>query len=99
MFRRDTLRGVLAALITLAAAPAFAQSDPIRIGLSLSLTGPTSPAGKQVLTGLEIWRDDINAKGGLLGRQVQLVHYDDQGNPSNAPAIYAKLMGVDKVDL
>lgn len=80
------------------AAVAFA-ADPIRIGLSLSLTGPTSPAGKQVLTGLEIWRDDINAKGGLLGRPVQLVYYDDQGNPANAPGIYAKLMGIDKVEL
>lgn len=74
-------------------------ADPVRIGLSLSLTGPTAAAGKQVLAGLEIWRDDVNAIGGLLGRPVQLVFYDDQGNPSNAPAIYAKLMGVDKVDL
>jgi len=76
-----------------------AAADPIRIGLSLSLTGPTSPAGRQVLAGLELWRDDINASGGLLGRPVELVHYDDQGSPANAPAIYAKLMGVDKVDL
>ena len=76
-----------------------AAADPIRIGLSLSLTGPTSPAGKQVLAGLEIWRDDVNAKGGLLGRPVNLVYYDDQGGPANAPGIYAKLMGVDKVDL
>ena len=74
-------------------------ADPIRIGLSISLTGPTSPAGKQVLAGLEIWRDDVNAKGGLLGRPVELVYYDDQGSPANAPGIYAKLMGVDKVDL
>jgi branched-chain amino acid transport system substrate-binding protein len=81
-----------------AALPA-AAADPIRIGLSLSLTGPTSPAGKQVLAGLEIWRDDVNARGGLLGRPVNLVHYDDQGSPANAPGIYAKLMGVDKVDL
>src|SRR4051812_24402017 len=85
---------VLAAVLTSACA-----ADPIRIGLSLSLTGPTAPAGKQVLAGLEIWRDDVNAKGGLLGRPVAFVYYDDQGNPSNAPAIYAKLMGVDKVDL
>src|ERR1700693_6244469 len=81
------------------AASAAQAADPVRIGLSLSLTGPTSPAGKQVLAGLEIWRDDINAKGGLLGRPVQLVFYDDQGSPANAPAIYAKLMGVDKVHL
>jgi branched-chain amino acid transport system substrate-binding protein len=81
------------------AAGGAAAADPIRIGLSLSLTGPTSPAGKQVQAGLEIWRDDINARGGLLGRPVQLVYYDDQGSPANAPGIYAKLMGVDKVDL
>lgn len=92
--------GIASALaaVWFATAPAIA-ADPIRIGLSLSLTGPTSPAGKQVLAGLEIWRDDINAKGGLLGRPVQLVHYDDQGSPANAPGIYAKLMSVDKVDL
>jgi branched-chain amino acid transport system substrate-binding protein len=74
-------------------------ADPMRIGLSLSLTGPTSPAGKQVLAGLEIWRDDVNKAGGLLGRAVELVYYDDQGSPANAPGIYAKLMSVDKVDL
>src|SRR5262245_18058495 len=89
----------LAVAVLLASLGLAAAADPLRIGLSLSLTGPTAPAGKQVLAGLEIWRDDINGKGGLLGRPVQLVYYDDQGNPSNAPAIYAKLMGVDKVDL
>jgi ABC-type branched-subunit amino acid transport system substrate-binding protein len=52
---------------------AFSRLPPS--GLSISLTGPSSPAGKQVLAGLEIWRDDVNAKGGLLGRPVQLVHY------------------------
>jgi branched-chain amino acid transport system substrate-binding protein len=86
--------GAMAGIMT----PAKA-ADPIRIGLSLSLTGPTAPAGKQVLAGLEIWRDDVNAKGGLLNRPVQLVYYDDQGAPANAPGIYAKLISVDKVDL
>jgi branched-chain amino acid transport system substrate-binding protein len=81
-----------------AAMPAHA-ADPIKIGLSLSLTGATAPAGKQVQVGLEIWRDYVNARGGLLGRPVELVYYDDQANPANAPGIYAKLMGVDKVDL
>ena len=84
--------------LLLLAVPASA-ADPIRIGLSLSLTGPTAPAGKQVQVGLEIWRDDVNAKGGLLGRPVELVYYDDQANPANAPGIYAKLLSVDKVDL
>lgn len=73
--------------------------EPITVGLSLSLTGATAPAGKQVLTGLEIWRDRVNAQGGLLGRPIALVCYDDQSSPANAPGIYAKLMDVDKVEL
>ena len=80
--RPRPVRLALAAIALCAcfALPAIA-ADPIRIGFSLSPTGPTSPAGKQVLAGLEIWRDDVNAKGGLLGRPVELVYYDDQGNP------------------
>jgi branched-chain amino acid transport system substrate-binding protein len=90
---------ILALALLIIGVSGASAADPLRIGLSLSLSGPTAAAGKQVLSGLEIWRDDINSKGGLLGRPVELVYYDDQGNPSNAPAIYAKLMGVDKVDL
>jgi branched-chain amino acid transport system substrate-binding protein len=59
--------------------PNLAKADnPIRIGLSVALTGGVAPAGKQVLAGLQIWRDDVNAKGGLLGRPIELVFYDDQ---------------------
>ncbi len=78
----------------------YAQSkQPIRIGLSISQTGPLSGAGKSGLVALEIWRDDVNAGGGLLGRPVELVVYDDQSNPSMTPGIYTKLLDVDKVDL
>jgi branched-chain amino acid transport system substrate-binding protein len=80
--------------------PAAAQSgDPIRIGFSLALTGPLAPNGKQALLGAKIWQEEINAKGGLLGRQVEFVNYDDQSNPANIPGIYTKLLEVDKVDL
>jgi branched-chain amino acid transport system substrate-binding protein len=79
---------------------ASAQSDgPIKIGTGLALTGGGAPAGKMLLAALEIWRDDINAKGGLLGRQVAIVAYDDQSNPNNVPGLYTKLISVDKVDL
>ena len=78
--------------------PALA-ADPVKVGFSMSLSGPGGPAGKQVLVSLEIWRDDVNAKGGLLGRPVELVYYDDQTSPANVPPIYAKLIDVDKVDL
>ena len=81
-----------------AAAPARA-ADPIRIGFSMALTGGVAPNGKQLLLALEIWRDDVNAKGGLMGRPVELVYYDDQSNPNNVPGIYTKLISVDKVDL
>ena len=65
----------------------------------MALTGPLAPNGQQALLGAQIWEEEINAKGGLLGRQVQLIHYDDQSNPSTVPGIYTKLLDVDKVDL
>jgi branched-chain amino acid transport system substrate-binding protein len=74
-------------------------AEPIRIGLSVALTGALSGGGKQVLAGLDIWRNDVNGKGGLLGRPVELVYYDSQSNPNNEPVIYSKLIDVDKVDL
>lgn len=80
------------------AAPAHA-ADPMKVGVSLSLTGGVASNGKQILMALELWRDDVNAKGGLLGRPVEIVYYDDQSNPSNVPALYTKLITVDKVDL
>src|ERR1019366_10117612 len=92
--------GVLVLVAGLAAAPASAQSrDPIKIGFSLALTGPLAPNGKQALLGAKIWEEEINAKGGLLGRKVELVNYDDQSNPATVPGIYMKLLDVDKVDL
>ena len=74
-------------------------ADPVRVGMSMALTGGVAPIGKQVITALQIWRDDVNAKGGLLGRPIELVFYDDQSNPANVPQIYTKLIDVDKVDL
>ena len=55
--------------------------------------------GKSALLGMKIWEEDVNAKGGLIGRQVKLVYYDDQSNPSTVPGLYAKLLDVDKVDM
>src|SRR5881394_875865 len=81
------------------AAPAIAQNKPLTIGFSMNLTGPLAPNGKAALLGSQIWEQDINAKGGLLGRPVKLIYYDDQSNPSTVPALYTKLLDVDKVDL
>jgi branched-chain amino acid transport system substrate-binding protein len=76
---------------------AHAQSKPIRIGASISQTGPLAST-KNLQIGYELWRDDINAAGGLLGRKVELVTYDDQSLPATVPGIYSKLVDVDQVD-
>ena len=83
-----------------ALASASAQSGaPIKIGYSMALTGGLAPNGKSALLAQKIWEEDINAKGGLLGRPVKLVYYDDKSAPAEVPAIYTKLLDVDKVDL
>jgi branched-chain amino acid transport system substrate-binding protein len=78
--------------------PAHA-ADPITIGFSMSQSGPLAANGKSALLAMQIWEADTNAAGGLLGRPVKLVYYDDQSNPSTVPGIYTKLLDVDKVDL
>jgi len=99
-----TRRSVVASLAAtplsalLARTPAGA-AEPIKVGFSMALTGAVAQNGKQLIIALELWRDDVNAHGGLLGRPVQLVYYDDQSNPANVPNIYTKLISVDKVDL
>jgi branched-chain amino acid transport system substrate-binding protein len=100
--RRGVNVGIGAALLSpaLAAAPAFAQgAAPIKIGFSMALTGPLAANGQQALLGAQIWEEETNAKGGLLGRKVELVHYDDQSTPSTIPGIYTKLLDFDKCDL
>lgn len=99
--RRFTLAAALAfGAAALPSLPALAQSgEPIRIGYGMALTGPLSANGKSALLAQKIWEEDINAKGGLLGRPVKLIVYDDQSNPATVPGIYTKLMDVDKVEL
>src|SRR3989442_217228 len=74
-------------------------ADPIKIGFGMALTGGLSANGKPALLAIQIWKDDVNKKGGLLGRPVDIVVYDDQTNPATVPGIYTKLLDVDKVDL
>jgi len=78
---------------------ATAQQQPIKIGMSMAQTGGLAGGGKASQLGIEIWRDDVNAKGGLLGRKVELIVYDDKSSASETPAIYSKLLDVDKVDI
>src|SRR6266436_865610 len=91
---------LVAAAVTLSGAFFSAQAqEPIKIGFGVSLTGGLASSGKAHLLSKQIWAEEINAKGGLLGRPVKLFYYDDQTNAATVPAIYAKLMDVDKVDI
>ena len=87
-----------AALGMVAASLPAAAEEPLKIGFGMAETGPLAGTGKSGLLAMTIWAEDINAKGGLLGRQVKLVHYDDQSNPANVPALYAKLNHRGEID-
>ena len=95
------LASSLAALFLLLAPFVANAADalPIKIGFGMALSGPLAGGGKSALVAIQMWAEDVNARGGLIGRKVQLVHYDDQSNPSTVPAIYTKLLDIDKVDL
>src|SRR6516165_9014269 len=101
----DAVSGALFAVSALLAAvfvptSAAAQTgDPIKIGYSMALSGGLAPNGRSALLAQKIWEEDVNARGGLLGRPVKLVYYDDETNQAMVPGIYAKLLDIDKVDL
>jgi branched-chain amino acid transport system substrate-binding protein len=97
--KRSLWGGVLLAAILLAGVPTSHAAEPITIGFGMALTGGLAPNGKAALLAMQIWEEEINAKGGLLGRPVKLIFYDDQSNPATVPGIYTKLLDVDKVDL
>ena len=80
------------ALLLALATPAAWAADPIKIGFSIPQTGGLASIGLQALLTMQIWSEDVNAKGGILGRPVQLITYDDQSNPANVPRIYTKLL-------
>src|SRR5580704_13127573 len=88
----------LALILGLAASTTARAADPITIGFGMALTGGLAAGGKSALLAMQIWQDQINAKGGLMGRPVKLIYYDDQSNPATVPALYTKLLDIDKVD-
>ncbi len=95
-----TMRKLLAfAFGLLFSAFALAQTGPIKVGIGIAQTGTLGGGGKAALVALQMWVEDVNAKGGLLGRKVELISYDDQSNPATTPGIYTKLLDIDKVDL
>ena len=101
LIKRRTFGKLSAVAVTAGsmAGSAGAQAKPLTIGFGMALTGGLAPNGKAALLAMQIWEEDINKRGGLLGRPVKLVYYDDQSNPSTVPGIYTKLLDVDKVDI
>ena len=98
--RRKVLKAG-AAIAAAAGLPRFAraQAGTVKIGMSMPQTGSLGAGGQAALVALRLWVDDVNQRGGLLNRKVELIAYDDQTNPANVPGIYTKLLDVDKVDL
>jgi branched-chain amino acid transport system substrate-binding protein len=74
-------------------------TEPITVGFGMALTGGIAANGRAALIAMKLWEEDVNKSGGLLGRPVKLVYYDDQSTPSNIPGLYTKLLDVDKVDI
>jgi branched-chain amino acid transport system substrate-binding protein len=101
-FTRRKVLGAVGATALTAAMPGrkvLAQQNVVKIGMSMPQTGSLGAGGQAALLALRMWVDDVNQKGGLLGRKVDFTVYDDQTNPANVPGIYTKLLDVDKVDL
>lgn len=97
---RITRRGAagLIAVASLAPKAAFA-ADPIKLGVALSQTGNLADSAEHYKRGIELWRDQVNGRGGLLGRQVEIVLYDDRSDPATAARLYERLITNDNVDL
>ncbi|WP_237105854.1 amino acid ABC transporter substrate-binding protein [Nonomuraea sp. MG754425] len=82
-----------------AAPPPGQQQGPVKIGVSLPLTGDFSEPGKGIQEGYQVWADQVNAKGGLLGRKVELIFRDDASDPNRVSSDYESLITQDKVNL
>ena len=99
MINRRVFLSVATAFVLAVVGGAALAQGPIKVGMSMPQTGGLGAGGKSALLGLQMWVDDVNKKGGMLGRKVEFIVYDDQTNPALTPSIYTKLLDVDKVDL
>jgi len=96
---KQTMKKLVAgAALTLAAFGTIA-AEPIKIGSVLSVTGPAAFLGDPELKTIQMYVEDINKKGGLLGRQIQFVHYDDGSDANKANGFAKRLIDDDKVDI
>lgn len=93
-------RGLILAGAMLLGLPSGAlAAEPVKVGIALSMTGNLADSADHYRKAIELWRDQVNARGGLLGRPVDLVIYDERSDPATAARLYEKLITDDKVDL
>jgi branched-chain amino acid transport system substrate-binding protein len=78
---------------------ASAGVEPIKVGVTVSLSGQFAAPGSEELQGIQMWAHDLNARGALLGRPVDIVYYDDKSDADTSAALYERLISEDKVDL
>src|SRR5258706_9615947 len=97
--RRIFLSTAATALLALSGAVAAQNSAPIKVGAVLSVTGPAAFLGEPELKTLQLYVERLNAQGGVLGRKLELVHYDDGGEAGKANNLTKRLIESDKVDL
>src|SRR5262245_47827979 len=94
------LRLILPLIVAVVAAPFAAEAQaPIRVGASVSQSGPYAAPGQNQLRGYQLCVKHLNDKGGVLGRKLELVVYDDESDPATAVRLYEKLITQDRVDL
>src|ERR1700689_626787 len=89
----------MAAATAISGTAIAAEENPITIGFAEAQTGSLAAVGKSGILAMNIWAEDVNKRGGLLGRPVKLVFYDNQSTSSNVPGLYVKLLDIDHVDL
>lgn len=99
MVKHSIIKLVAAAAIAVGTSFSALAADPIKIGSVLSVTGPAAFLGDPELKTLQLYIEKINKEGGVLGRQLQLVHYDDGTDASKANGFAKRLIDDDKVDI
>ncbi|MFL5454800.1 MAG: amino acid ABC transporter substrate-binding protein [Myxococcales bacterium] len=92
-------RWIVALAVVVLSSARAEEKKPIVIGASMSLSGSYAAGGKYSLEGTQLWVDDVNQRGGLLGRPLRLVYYDDKSDANTGVQLYEKLITSDKVDL
>jgi branched-chain amino acid transport system substrate-binding protein len=97
--RRVLLGTAAAALLTMSFGAAAQNTAPIKLGAVLSVTGPAAFLGEPELKTLQLYVERLNAQGGVLGRKLELIHYDDGGEAGKANNLTKRLLESDKVDL